>query len=114
MRMVETFKTLKTKKAFSSMSRNFHSVQVSATSYKYLRTKSKKGSIEVFAASMADINKALRPKVRTDPRDKLPIKYHEFLDVFDYKEAEKLPPLRGREADHAIELETKEGKEADG
>ena len=113
MRIGATGTIVKSKKEFCSMSRNFHSVQVSATSYEYLRTKSKKGSIEVFAASMADINKALRPKVRTDPRDKLPIKYHEFLDVFDYKEAEKLPPLRGRGVDHAIELETKEGKEAE-
>ena len=113
MRIGATGTIVRSKKAFFGISRSFHSVQVSATSYEYLRTKSKKGSVEIFAASMADINKALRPKVRTDPRNKLPIKYYEFLNIFDYKEAEKLPPLRGRGVDHAIELETQEGKEAE-
>jgi hypothetical protein len=34
-------------------------LQVSATSYEYLRTKGKTGSIKVFIASIADINRAL-------------------------------------------------------
>ena len=61
---------------------------------------------------MANINKALAVKQRTDPKTKLPSHYHEFLDVFDYKEANQLPPLRGQGTDHAIELETVNGKEA--
>lgn len=72
-------------------------LQVSAATFKqltkfYLRNK----RINVFAASMADINKALEVKKRTDPRSLLPTHYHEFLDVFDCKKLESLPPLRGK------------------
>ena len=54
---------------------------------------------------MADINKALQVKKRIDPAVKLPVHYHNYLPVFDYKESEKLPPHRGPAADHSIELE---------
>ena len=54
---------------------------------------------------MADINKALAVKQKTDPKTKLPFQYHEFLDVFDHQRAELLPPIRGNGVDHAIELE---------
>jgi hypothetical protein len=47
--------------------------------------------VEVFAANMADIEKALVIQKETDPRTKLPEYYFEFLDVFDRAEAEKLP-----------------------
>jgi len=30
--------------------------------------------------------------------------YHNFLDVFDHTMTEKLPPLRGEEMNHYIEL----------
>ncbi len=60
--------------------------------YSHLRTKKK---IEVFSASMADIQKALKTKTKTDPRTKLPQQYYDYLDVFDQKAAEKLPPARG-------------------
>src|ERR1700712_2552103 len=102
----------------SEKGRSIDCAQISASAFSTLvRTSGRKGrkEVEVFSASMADIEKALskREKKATDPRTKLPEHYHEFLDVFDYKEAEKLPPLRGRGVDHAIELETKEGKEAE-
>ena len=42
-----------------------------------------------------------------DPREKLPKEYHEFLDVFSKKEADKLPPYRPY--NHKIQL--KEGAE---
>jgi len=61
----------------------------------------------VFAATMADIDKALRVKVYTDPKKKLPCHWYEYLKVFDRKAANKLPSLRGKEIDHAIELERK-------
>ena len=61
--------------------------------------------MEVFAASMADIEKALTVRKETDPRTKLPEHYFEFLSAFDRLEAEKLSPLRGPKTDHAIELE---------
>lgn len=104
---------VRSKEAFFHMQINtIKPLQVSATSYEYLRTKGKLRPAEVFAASMADINKALAAKQRTDPRLKLPSQYHKFLDVFDYIQAEKLPPLRGNGTDHAIQLETIKGKEA--
>ena len=65
----------------------------------------------MFSISIADIKKALVVRKETDPRTKLPEYYAEFLGVFDYSEAEKLPPLRGPGTDHAIELEKVNGKE---
>lgn len=59
---------------------------------------------------MKDIEKALRPKIPTDPRTKLPLQYHEFLSVFDRDEADKRAPHRGPDIDHKIEL----NKNADG
>lgn len=53
---------------------------------------------------MAEIEKALRPKVRTNPIDKLPSQYTEYLDLFNHQDAKKLPPLRGASVDHDIEL----------
>lgn len=60
--------------------------------------------VPIFAASMADIEKALAPKMHLDPRTKLPEHYHEFLKLFDKKEADRLPPFRGEGMDHRIEL----------
>jgi len=74
------------------------------------RQKRKDNRIQVFAASMKDIEKALQPKAPTDPRTKLPPQYHEFLPVFDRSEADKRPPHRGPDIDHKIEL----NKNADG
>jgi len=59
---------------------------------------------------MADITKALAVKKHTDPKTKLPAVYHPWLDAFDRKKADVLPPFRGPGIDHAIELE----KDADG
>ena len=76
------------------------------------RISTTKVSTQVFAASMADINKALRTKLYTDPREKLPSFLSEFLPTFDRKAADSLPPLRGPSVDHRIELEkTDQGKE---
>ena len=83
---------------------------ISATALKsYLRPKWK-GKIEVFSASIADIQKALKEKTKTDPSTKLPNYYHEYLDIFDQWEAEKLPPKRGQGIDHKIELIQTDGK----
>jgi predicted aspartyl protease len=38
---------------------------------------------QIFAASLADIEKALAPKKRPDIKALLPKEYHKFLDVFD-------------------------------
>jgi hypothetical protein len=87
---------------------------VSAVGYHTLVQRKKKvKEIEVFAASIADIQKALASttKKRIDPRMKLPKHFYEFLDVFDCTEAEKLPPLQGKGIDYYIEIERKDGQE---
>ena len=84
---------------------------ISAVRFSRLARRRMADRVEVFAASIADINKALAVRKKTDPRMKLPRQYHQFLSVFDAKEAEKLPPIRGSGVDHAIEIETKDGQE---
>lgn len=89
-------------------------VSISAVAYSALARKGKKKhqKVEIFSASMADIDKALaKREKRTDPRTKLPEEYHEFLDLFDHVKAELLPPLRGAKIDHEIELEKENGKD---
>lgn len=73
------------------------------------RTKAK--DIEVFAATLHDIQKALAPKKPTDPRTRLPAQYMEYLGLFESGKAEELPPHRGAGIDHEIELVQKDGKE---
>lgn len=66
----------------------------------------------VFAVSLSDIEKALEVRKHVDPRQLLPEEFHPWLDVFDRRLAEALPPLRGPEVDHRIELEKDDhGKE---
>jgi len=40
---------------------------------------------------MADIKKALALKKHTNPAIKIPVEYHNYADIFLYKEANKLP-----------------------
>lgn len=109
MEVGKTRMIVRSKKSFFNIQASgVRAVQVSAAVYEHLRTKER---TQVFAASIADINKALKNKQYTDPRTKLPLQYHEFIKVFDRKEAEQLPPLRGPGTDHAIELESKDGKQ---
>lgn len=68
------------------------------------RARKKDSGVQVFAASLRDIERTLRPRKNTDPRTKLPAHYHEYLDVFDRKTAETLPPHRGPNVDHGIKL----------
>ena len=56
----------------------------------------------VHAISLRDIDKALSPKPRIDPRTKVPQEYHHLIKVFDQDEAKKLPPHRIN--DHRIDL----------
>jgi hypothetical protein len=65
--------------------------------------------VEVFVASLVDINKALVVKARTDPYTKLPKHFHEFLDVCSRIDANKLPPLQGKGRDYKIVLEKENG-----
>jgi len=75
------------------------------------KKEEKQKKIEVFLASMANIEKALTSQKKTDLRTILSDHYHEFLDVFNHTMAEKLPPLRGEGTDHQIELEEVDEKE---
>ncbi|OJD20938.1 hypothetical protein ACJ73_07726 [Blastomyces percursus] len=70
-------------------------IQVNADAFRWMTTpKRRKNGIQVSAASMADIEKALKPKTYTDPRTKLPPQYHKFIDVFDHKKAKQASSRR--------------------
>ena len=60
---------------------------------------------EAFAASLADIEKPLRVKQRSHPREKLPSRYHRLWDAFDQMKADQpiIPHRKG--TDHNIRLE---------
>jgi len=69
---------------------------ISANAFHVWKQRRDKDSrVQIFAASLKDIEKALKTKTYSDPKTKLPAQYHEFLDIFDRKEADRLPPLRG-------------------
>ena len=59
----------------------------------------------MFAASMADIEKALRLRSTTDPRTKMPKHFSKYLDVADCTEANKLPLLCRPEINYCIKLQ---------
>lgn len=82
--------------------------QVSACAF---MMQSRRKRAQVFSASMADIEKALRKREEVDPRTRLPEHFQDLLDAFGQKGPEPLPPLRGAGIDHQIELEQKDGKE---
>lgn len=51
-------------------------------------------SVRVFAASLKDIERALQQKTKSDPAERLPPQYREFLPVFQGGDANQLPPHR--------------------
>ena len=57
----------------------------------------------VFTVSLADIEKALAVKKKTDLAFKLPSRFHKWLDVFKKIKTRTLLSLRGPEIDHRIE-----------
>lgn len=84
-------------------------VEISVTSFYYLvqRTKNCKHWVQVFAASLADIDKALRKldvKKPTDLKKILPAHYHEFLNVFDVKAADRISAHCESDIDMKIDL----------
>ena len=102
-----TFKHHNITIAAKSPQGNIH--PISAATFKLWHNRSKKTphdqpKPEIFSVSMADIEKALKPKVHSDPRTKLPGEYWKYLPLFNHEEAQKLPPLRGEGIDHTIEL----------
>jgi len=93
---------------------------INAASFKTLLNRSKKDQTEVFALFMTDINREIAYNTQCDLnalnvssinetaqdlkdiKAKLPSEYHEFLDVFDRAQSDKLPSHRFY--DHKIEL----------
>ena len=53
---------------------------------------------------MGDIQKALAKRVQIDPHEKLPKAYGDFVDLFEPKNAERLPEHQAEGIDHKTEL----------
>ena len=87
--------------------------RIGATAYyTYIRRSRNDKTVQIFAASLQDIEKALAPKKKVDVMSYLPKAHQHMAWIFDPKTAAKMPPLRGPEIDHRIELEKDEnGKE---
>jgi len=99
---------------------SFSIQSINAASFKTLLNRSKKNKIEVFALFMTNINKEITYNTQNDLnalnvslinemtqnlkdiKAKLSSKYHEFLDVFDRAQSNKL--FSHRFYDHKIEL----------
>jgi hypothetical protein len=92
-------------------------VQVSAAVFgglirKQRRERKESGEeLGVWAVSLADIQKALAPKVKPDVRKLLPELYYEFEKLFQPEEAKKLPPFRGKGIDFQVDLIKEKGQE---
>lgn len=88
--------------------------EIGANAFRFWRRNEKRRRVDVFAASMADIEKALSAKKHSNPAEKLPKHYQEYIDVFNREATEELPPLRGPGIDHSIEIDKdpSTGKEA--
>jgi len=64
------------------------------------KKEEKQKKIEMFSASMTDIERALTSQKKTDSRTILSDHYHEFLNVLNCMITEKLPSLREKDTDH--------------
>ena len=75
------------------------------------KKEKKQKKIEVFSASITDIEKVLTSQKKTDLRTILSDYYHKFLNVFNHTMTEKLLFLREKDIDHQIELKEMNRKE---
>jgi predicted aspartyl protease len=82
----------------------FKRIQITRVRAEALLAEAQHSRTQVCAVTMADIEKALRPKPPTNVRAKLPPQYHRWLPLFDQKKAEELPSHRPG-IDHTIPLE---------
>ena len=71
----------------------------------------KQKKVKLFSASLKDIKKASQLKHRTDATAKLLHEFHEFLELFSEKKANKLPPHRPY--DHKINFIKKNPPDTD-
>jgi hypothetical protein len=91
----------------------FRIKSISATTFKAIQGKAEVNlDVQIFAAFIADIKKALKKKVLMDPQDKLPAYLQSEYRTFLKKEADKLAPYRGPNINYAIKLIEKEGEPA--
>jgi len=106
--------------SITAQKESFSIRSIDAASFKTLLNRSKKNQTEVFALFMTDINRKIAYNTQCDLnalnvssinetaqnlkdiKAKLSSKYHEFLDVFDRAQLNKL--LSHRFYDHKIEL----------
>ncbi len=106
--------------SITAQKESFSIRSIDAASFKTLLNHSKKNQTEVFALFMTDINREIAYNTQCDLnalnvssinettqnlkdiKAKLSSKYHEFLDVFDRAQSNKLSPHRFY--DHKIEL----------
>jgi len=97
----------------ASAENEFNHVMMSATFFMNLiqKKEEKQKKIEVFSASMINIEKVLTSQKKTDLRTILSDYYHEFLNVFNCTMTEKLLFLREEDTDHQIKLEEVNEKE---
>ncbi len=111
--MIEFTETIVWNRKASAES-EFNHVMMSAMFFMNLiqKKEEKQKKIEVFLISMINIKKVLISQKKTDLRTILSDHYHEFLNVFDHTMTEKLPPLRGEDTDHQIELKEMNEKES--
>jgi hypothetical protein len=65
--------------------------------------------VKVFVASLADINKALANKAKTDLYTKLLKHFHEFLDVCSCIDANKLLLMQRKGIDYKIVFKEENG-----
>ena len=75
---------------------------MNAATFASLLRKSRdlEAKVRIFAAFIADINKALALKKLVDVRALLPKHYQSYYELFNPKEAVKLPPYRGLGVDY--------------
>ncbi len=106
--------------SITAQKESFSIQNIDVASFKTLLNRSKKNKIEVFALFMTNINRKIAYNTQCnlnalnvfsidettqnleDIKAKLLLKYHEFLDVFDRAQSNKL--LSHRFYDHKIEL----------
>ena len=77
-------------------------MRLSAVAFTRLARGKYRDTVKVFAASLADINRALAVPKKDAPKPNLPPELQQYTAVFERKLAEVLPPLRGPGIDHKI------------
>ena len=80
-------------------------MQISLSKF-YMQSKKarRKPNLEMFSASMVDIDKILNVKPKIKFKMIIPEQYWNYLNVFIENETNQLPPIRGEKINHEIEL----------